>query len=70
MLVEYPEKVEKKLLNILKPVDLHSVTVYLIFKAGNDIQNDNYNLMSKLFKKILEDAGAKVKIGANLIPDN
>lgn len=59
--------VKETLEKVMKPGNLHGIQVYFIYKPKSDIDNDTYALTANLFKAILEGAGAKVTIGANLI---
>ncbi len=67
LLNKHPEIVQKCLEEILRPADLHGVSVYLIYKAKNDMDNKRFLSMSGLLKKMIVGAGGQVYIGANIV---
>jgi hypothetical protein len=66
LLKKHPEKVRALFAQIEKPNSLKGIRVFLVCKPTTDEENYSFGLMSNFFKKILEDAGAKVYIGADL----
>ena len=51
----------------MRPGNLHGIHVYFVYRPKSDADNATFALVANLFKSILEDAGATVYIGANLI---
>lgn len=70
LLAKHPEKVVALLSQYGKPGNLHGLTIYILFKPKTERDNEYFTLMSGFYKKLFEDAGAKVEIGANLITTN
>ena len=66
LLMHHPEKVQELLAQYGKVDDLHGVTIYIIHSPLNDMDNENFSIMSRFYKSLFEDAGAKVCIGANV----
>ena len=62
-----PDQVKKLFEQVIRPGNLQGISVHFIFKPKSDMDNEYFLLTSTLFKSILEGAGAKVSIGANLI---
>jgi len=59
--------VKAAFLKALKPVCLKGIQVYFIFRPRTDAENDRFALIVNLYKTILEESGASVFIGGNLI---
>lgn len=66
MLLKDPAQVKALLLKCGKPANLAGITVFIIYRPSA-LDNEMFVAMSGLFKEILEEAGAEVHIGANLI---
>lgn len=66
LIKESPNEVKALLMRIEKPRDLRGIKVFLICQPLNDEENKCFITMSTFFKEILEQAGAKVFIGADL----
>ncbi|MCK9404395.1 MAG: hypothetical protein M0Q26_13475 [Chitinophagaceae bacterium] len=62
-----PNEIKNRFMQAIKPGNLQNVKVYFVFKPYSSLTNEYFMLTSTLFKSILEDAGATVYIGANLI---
>lgn len=63
-----PAKVMSILSQAIKPGALAGVQVYLIFKPSNARDDHIFSQMSALYKEILTKVGARVYIGANILP--
>lgn len=64
------DSASRKLRNQWPLEDLTGLQVFLVYQPKGYSDNERFVLMSKLFKMTLERAGAKVSIGANLVPQN
>lgn len=47
---------------------LNGIEIYMIYEPVNSTDSDQHRIISNFYKKIFEQKGAKVFIGANLIP--
>jgi len=61
-----PKKVRELFEEVEKPNNLNGLRIFLICNPTSKEENNGFELMSKLFKQILIDAGAKVYVGADL----
>lgn len=62
------DSVSRRLQNEWGLSDLSGLQVFLVYQPKGRLDNERFFLMSALLKKIFEQAGATVTIGANLIP--
>lgn len=62
-----PEKVRAYFLKIVPLNDLKGIEVHLIYQPKGIAENTNYQLISSLYKSLLESMGAKVFISGNLV---
>ena len=67
LLKTHPDQVKNLFEQAAKPADLTGSEVHFVFRPKSEIENDNFSLMAQVFKSILESAGAKVYIGANVV---
>lgn len=71
LLRNHPEAVIEKFRRIISPSKLHGVEIYIIFQPKSEVENENFNLMySKVYRPLLEGAGAHLHTAANLILEN
>lgn len=49
---------------------LQGITVYFVYQPQNYYQQQQYDVAAKFFKMLLEEKGAVVVVGANLIAEN
>jgi hypothetical protein len=66
LLLQSPEKVRDYFLKQVPLNDLHGIVVYLIYQPENTTDDYQYRIVSGFYKTLLENAGAKVTITANL----
>lgn len=67
MLVHNPSRVKELLLRHGRPVNLKGITVYLSYMPKDAQDSEYFMLMSSVIADILEEAGAEVYVGANLV---
>lgn len=70
LLKNNPQKVEQILEKMVKSANLNGLTVYLVYHPTTDKDNEYFTAMSRIYKRILEKAGATVIIEANLVTTN
>ncbi len=70
LIKKHPEKVKELLSQYGKPGNLHGLTIWISFKPKTDRDNEYFTLMSVFYKKLFEEAGAEVHVGANIVFDN
>lgn len=67
VLQKHREQIIGRFTKILPLQDIHGIEVYLIYQPKSDADNDRFILMANLFKEILEQKGAIVHIGSNIV---
>jgi len=61
-----PEKVKSYFEKLLKLNSISGIEVYFIYQPINNIDDQDYRLVSGFYRKLLESKGAKVNISANI----
>ena len=61
-----PEKVIEQLRERQTPANYSDITIYLVFKPADRKEDQRYQAVSRLFKQLLQDAGARVVIQSTL----
>ena len=70
LLKKHPEQVIKMFKQMVPLGNLKGLNLYIIYHPNTDTDNEYFSLLSGVFKRIYEEAGAKVIIGANMVVDN
>lgn len=65
-LQEHPGDVQKLFRQMQPAENLKGISVFLVCKPASMEENEDFTLMANLFRTLLEAAGAKVYIGADL----
>ncbi|MFN8266483.1 MAG: hypothetical protein U0T31_00615 [Chitinophagales bacterium] len=61
------EQIIERFTKVLALQNIQDIEVYLIYQPKSDADNDRFILMANLFKEILEQKGAIVHIGSNIV---
>lgn len=67
LLQKHREQIIERFTNVLALQGIRGIEVYLIYQPKSDADNDRFILMANLFKEILEQKGAIVHIGSNVV---
>lgn len=67
LLQKHREQIIERFTKLLALQDIQGIVVYLIYQPKSDADNDRFILMANLFKEILEQKGAIVHIGSNVV---
>lgn len=67
LLQKHREQIIERFTKLLALQDIQGIEVYLIYQPKSDADNDRFILMANLFKEILEQKGAIVHIGSNVV---
>jgi len=61
-----PEEIQQQFEKAVSIGDLKGIEIYIIYQASNNEESRVFTIVSKFYKKLLEDKGAKVSITANI----
>jgi hypothetical protein len=66
LLKSKPEQIQKQFESQATVSSLTGIEIYFVYQPSDPISDERFQAVSKFYKKLLEDKGAKVTISANL----